>query len=1501
MSTGFIEGFQLSPQQRRVWAMQGAGPAFCCQGVVSITGELDGERLRAALQSVVDEHEILRTSFHRLAGLSYPIQVIAAGQPIRLSQHRSPARDDEQRAAEVSARLAELRRAVTLGPGPTLQAALLTFAQRQHALLLSLPALCGDGETLRQLVCELSRSYAGAGRAAAALQYADAAEALNRLLDAEETAAGRAYWREKNLAAPSALRLPCERLRDAPGLFEPRTLNCNLPAAWPAQLSTLAARYEGTPAGFLLACLHAMLWRLTGQPEVSVGVACDGRNYDELKGALGLFVKYVPVQSRCASDRPFSTVWAQVEQAMREGAARQEYFSWEQDAGLEPQVAETPFFPMCFESVEPAATYLVDDTRFALAAQEVCFDRYKVQFACVADDDHLAVRLSYDPDVVQAEDARRLADGFEQLLASALAAPERPLGELNMLSAAERRQLLHEWPRVEPAGAPAACLAQLFEMQAERTPAAAAVVCEGEQLTYGELNRWADRVAQQLRRAGVGPEELVGLYLERSVGVIVALLGVLKAGGAYAPLDLESPKARLSRQVESLKPRVLVTQTHLLAALPDYAGAVLCLDRDCPRGETADALSLAPAADPENLAYVIFTSGSTGAPKGVAVTHRSLVNYTRAISARLKLAADGAGRPLNFACVSTLSADLGNTVIFPALVSGGCLHVLSQAVATDAAQFRAYLKDHEIDVLKIVPSHLSALLAADGSGVLPRRYLILGGEKLTTPLVSRIAELANGCEVINHYGPTETTVGSLTFTPAPSAPRYDTPTVPIGRPLANTEVYVLDRRLEPVPIGAPGELYIGGQGLARGYLRLPALTAERMIPHPFANGGGERLYRTGDLVRYLPDGAIEFLGRVDQQVKVRGFRVEPGEVEAVLGRHPAVRDVAVLAREATPGDVRLVAYVVARDERANLVEELRSYAQQALPGYMLPAAFMPLPHLPLTPNGKLDRHALPEPTRPQSAPATEPARPLSKSEKTLAEIWAEVLRVEQVGPHDDFFALGGDSILSIQIAAKAHAANLRITPLQIFEFPTIAELVAIAERAGEVEPGQEASPDLVPLTPIQSMFFERDLPDAQHWNLSALLRLKQPFAPAVLAQAVQILLERHDALRLRFRRVGQAWQQTVVESGGDGSFSRIDLSSLPPAEQGRALEAQAAALQTSLDLQAGPLLRVALFDLGAGQAARLLIVIHHLAVDIFSWRVLLTDLHAACEQLNRGAAAVELAAPTTSFRAWARRLAAYARSGGAHDEQSYWLDMAREGAPSLAVDFPMGLNSTASARVISVSLPEEETLGLHAVLKDYRVRMNELLLTALTRALTRRQPVRSLLVDLEGHGRETLFPEVDLSRTVGWFTAIFPMLLSVSADDEPTAALQAVRRQLRGVPNGGIGYGLLRHLSGDEELAARLRALPAPEVSFNYLGRLDRVLPESALFALADESAGTNQSPQGLRPHLLEISARITAGRLQMDWAYSENCHRSETVRRFADDCLDELLALMSAPASRQP
>lgn len=683
--------------------------------------------------------------------------------------------------------------------------------------------------------------------------------------------------------------------------------------------------------------------------------------------------------------------------------------------------------------------------------------------------------------------------------------------------------------------------------------------------------------------------------------------------------------------------------------------------------------------------------------------------------------------------------------------------------------------------------------------------------------------------------------------------------------------------------------------MARGYLNRPELTAQRFIPNPFNNDPQARLYKTGDLVRYRPNGNLEFLGRRDYQVKIRGFRVELGEIETVLTQHPAVREAVTIVQEDSPTDKRLVAYIVPYQGSQNPnSSDLSQFLKEKLPEYMVPAVFVILQALPLNPNGKVDRRALPAPDFSSLTQAATFVSPHTATEEVLCTIWAEVLGLKQVGIHNNFFELGGDSILSLQIISRSNQAGLQLTPKQILQHQTIAELAAVASTTLLVEAEQGLVKGSVPLTPIQHWFFEQKLPYPAHFNQSVLLEVPPDLKPERLQQALQHLLMYHDALRLRFERSPDGWQQVKVAPAEAFPFKVVDLSELASEEQQAALEAAAAEVQARLNLSQGPIIRAVLFKLGINQPNRLLLVIHHLAVDGVSWRILLEDLQTAYQQLSRGEA-IELPPKTTAFKNWASRLAEYGKSDAIATELDYWLAHSR-GATLLPVDYPVGrnANTVASSAKVSVALNREQSrVLLQEVPSAYNTQINDVLLTALVQSFAQWTGNRSLLVDLEGHGREELFEGVDLYRSVGWFTTVFPIRLQLEESSHPGEAMKLVKEQLRRVPRRGIGYGILRYLNPDAATRSKLQALPQAEVSFNYLGQLDQVLSKSPLWTLAQESSGSNRSPLGNRRYLLEVDGFIAQGKLQLNWTYSKKVHHSSTIERLAQGFIQALRTLI--------
>jgi amino acid adenylation domain-containing protein len=787
-----------------------------------------------------------------------------------------------------------------------------------------------------------------------------------------------------------------------------------------------------------------------------------GRTQKETGDLIGFFVNALPLKADFSGNPQFVELLRQVHQTVWEAQDHQELPFEKLVEELQPQrdLSRNPVFQIAFvfdSATEPGPR--LAGMNCELKPVRLPVVKFDLTLSLVHKNGGLQGAMEYATGIFEAGTIRRLVEHFQNLLAAIAANPSEKVSDLPMLSAAERHQLLVEWNHTAADYPRDQTIHQMFAAQAKKTPEAIALVCGEKQLSYRELNGRANQLAHHLRALGIGPDVLVGIYAERSLELVIGLLGVLKAGGAYVPLDVKNPKPRLQQQLKSVK--VLLTQAGLLPQLPLFDGAIVCFDRDQPELARLSASNPAPAATPENLAYVIFTSGSTGVPKGVAIRHRNLVNYTHFISRRLGLETFPGG--LKFALVSTVAADLGNTCIFPALLSGGSLHVIDDEVVMSPEDFAREVSRHAIDVLKITPSHLAALMTAQNPRVvLPRRFLILGGEALAPQLAVRIRKSGATCRIINHYGPTETTAGSLTlgeddFGLDQLALNGN---VPIGRPIANTQAYILDRHLQPLPVGLPGQLFIGGDGVAQGYYNHPGLTAEKFIRNPFHPDPAARFYGTGDLARYLPDGRIEFLGRMDHQVKIRGFRIELGEIESALREQPGIEQSVVVVQASSSGDNRLVAYVVPADvSSAPTSEAWRNFLKQKLPDYMIPAAFVNLAKLPLNANGKLDRQALLAPV--ENAPANGFTPPRTPTEQALATIWRELLGVERVGVHDNFFALGGHSLTAIRLVNEIRQQlKLPLPVRMLFQHPTIHELAAVLENQGV----RERKPELIQIS-----------------------------------------------------------------------------------------------------------------------------------------------------------------------------------------------------------------------------------------------------------------------------------------------------------------------------------------------------------------------------------------------------------------------------------------------------
>ncbi|MGI0783078.1 non-ribosomal peptide synthase/polyketide synthase [Pseudomonas aeruginosa] len=1463
---------RLSYAQQRMWFLWHLEPqsgAYNLPSAVRLNGPLDRQALERAFASLVQRHETLRTVFPRGADDSLaqaPLQ-----RPLEVAFEDCSGLPE----AEQEARLREEAQRESLQPfdlceGPLLRVRLIRLGEERHVLLLTLHHIVSDGWSMNVLIEEFSRFYsayatgAEPGLPALPIQYADYALWQRSWLEAGEQERQLEYWRGKLGERHPVLELPTDHPRPAVPSYRGSRYEFSIEPALAEALRGTARRQGLTLFMLLLGGFNILLQRYSGQTDLRVGVPIANRNRAEVEGLIGLFVNTQVLRSVFDGRTSVATLLAGLKDTVLGAQAHQDlpFERLVEAFKVERSLSHSPLFQVMYNHQPLVADIEALDSVAGLSFGQLDWKSRTTQFDLSLDTyekgGRLYAALTYATDLFEARTVERMARHWQNLLRGMLENPQASVDSLPMLDAEERGQLLEGWNATAAEYPLQRGVHRLFEEQVERTPTAPALAFGEERLDYAELNRRANRLAHALIERGVGADRLVGVAMERSIEMVVALMAILKAGGAYVPVDPEYPEERQAYMLEDSGVELLLSQSHLKLSLAQGVQRI-DLDRGAPWFEDYSEANPDIHLDGENLAYVIYTSGSTGKPKGAGNRHSALSNRLCWMQQ-----AYGLGVGDTVLQKTPFSFDVSVWEFFWPLMSGARLVVAAPGDHRDPAKLVALINREGVDTLHFVPSMLQAFLQdEDVASCTSLKRIVCSGEALPADAQQQVFAKLPQAGLYNLYGPTEAAIDVTHWT----CMEEGKDAVPIGRPLANLACYILDGNLEPVPVGVLGELYLAGRGLARGYHQRPGLTAERFVASPFV--AGERMYRTGDLARYRADGVIEYAGRIDHQVKLRGLRIELGEIEARLLEHPWVREAAVLAVDGR----QLVGYVVLESESGDWREALAAHLATSLPEYMVPAQWLALERMPLSPNGKLDRKALPAPE--VSVAQAGYSAPRNAVERTLAEIWQDLLGVERVGLDDNFFSLGGDSIVSIQVVSRARQAGLQLSPRDLFQHQNIRSL-ALAAKAGAATAEQGPASGEVALAPVQRWFFERAIPNRQHWNQSLLLQARQPLDGDRLGRALERLQAQHDALRLRFREERGAWHQAYAEQAGEPLWRR-------QAGSEEALLALCEEAQRSLDLEQGPLLRALLVDMADG-SQRLLLVIHHLAVDGVSWRILLEDLQRLYADLD-----ADLGPRSSSYQTWSRHL--HEQAGARLDELDYWQAQLHDAPHALPCENPHGALENRHERKLVLTLDAERTRQLlQEAPAAYRTQVNDLLLTALARATCRWSGDASVLVQLEGHGREDLGEAIDLSRTVGWFTSLFPLRLTPAAD--LGESLKAIKEQLRGVPDKGVGYGLLRYLAG-EEAAARLAALPQPRITFNYLGRFDRQFDGAALLVPATESAGAAQDPCAPLANWLSIEGQVYGGELSLHWSFSREMFAEATVQRLVDDYARELHALI--------
>lgn len=1043
MQTAVANRFRLSPQQNRLWALsqrdQSTTYRTLCK--ILIEGDVDSARLEAALKSVAQRHEIFRTTFEPSAADADAAQVIhdddcLSSINIDLSG-LSRAEQDFCAAALVED---ANRLSIDLVHGPLIRALVVRVSPSVHLLILSASSLCADKTTMKNLTEEIARTYESLSQSDAAFddpaQYADLAEWQNELLESKDTEFGTRYWKEIDLSAVRSF--------DEGSRFDPRRFSFEIDHSLTKKIKAVADEKGISDFAYLLACWHILLSRQTEQASITSGVAFDGRRSEEVMTALGLFAKHLPVKIDFQQRAAFAEVIKQAERAIEDARKWQEFFSWE----VSKDQSTTPgFFPFCFEFDNQTPVYKTKDATYSLFVHSDYFDRFEIKLCCSASPDSLGFELQYDASIVNITRIERIADQFQTLLASSAANPDALAGQLEILSERERQRIINESNNGRKNYPVDKCIQEIFERRAEQWPENVAITFGDQSMSYSQLNRRANQLAAFLRKRDVGPDTRVGVYLEPSLEMFVALLGILKAGGAYLPIDRGNPGQRIAFMLKDAEVSVLLSSSEMAASLPETTANLIRLDADWETISCESEANIFSGAQPENLAYVIYTSGSTGEPKGAQVTHENVGRLLDATSQWF-----GFDENDTWTMFHSYAFDFSVWEIWGALLHGGRVVAVPYPVTRAPEQFRELLHKEKVTVLNMTPSAFRQLVSAeenaDQSKQLSLRFVIFGGEAIDLaslkPWFERYGDRKP--QLVNMYGITETTV-HVTYHPLTINDLDDAQSNPIGIPIPDLQTFVLDQHLNPVPVGVPGELFVGGAGLARGYLNRSDLTATRFIPNHLGHVAGERLYRSGDQARLRQDGSLEYLGRIDQQVKIRGFRMELREIEAAISQHPAIRETVVASFDRESGDKRLICYFVSSDDSLG-VSEIRRHLKERLPEYMIPSRFMRLGSLPLTINGKIDKKALPSASEWRPDSNEQYVAPRTPLETGLAQIWGNFLGIERIGIHDHFFDLGGHSLLATQIVYGVRDTYGIEIPLAWFftEAPTVAGLADAIEQ-----------------------------------------------------------------------------------------------------------------------------------------------------------------------------------------------------------------------------------------------------------------------------------------------------------------------------------------------------------------------------------------------------------------------------------------------------------------------
>ena len=1477
--------YDLSSAQKRFWVLsqtKEGSVAYNMSGVYVFEGNLDRSILSYCFATLIRRHEILRTVFKENEQGIVKQYIQSADQSgfdvsyVDLRTYSEPESELERLMG------IENMQPFNLSAGPLLRVIIYQLDEQKCIFSYTMHHIISDGWSMEIIIKELLLLYNARLKGEndplipLTIQYKDYAAWQLEQLNGNALNEHKSYWLKQLEGELPVLLLPLDKPRPLLKTYNGGLISGVINAEIFAGFKAIVQEHGATLFMGLLAAANILLQRYTDQRDIIIGTPGAGRDHIDLENQIGLYVNTIALRTRIAEEDAFEDLIRSVKKVSLDAYRHQMYPFDELVSNLNivRDSSRSVLFDVLLDVQSSAISSAGSDNSLAdlkvslyeAAAHSV--SKFDVSFVFVELEGTLNFTLEYNSDLFFKETAARLHTHFINLLEEIINKPSLPVNKLNFLSSEEQQELLLSFNEIPVSYSKDKTVLALMEEQALKTPGQIALVFNEERITYRQLNDKSNQLADYLRQQhDIKPGDLVGIMLSRSEKMIIAILGILKAGAAYVPVEVDYPEERKKYIINDAGIKVLLTESSYIFDLEYYTGAVFAMDVQYD-SIASYATSIADVTIPDHPAYVIYTSGSTGHPKGCTITMGNLSNYVQWANGFYFESAASA----NFGLFSSLSFDLTVTSIFCALTQGGTLYIYEQEDGLPRILEHSFGRESNIHCIKLTPSHITVLKGLNISST-DITLCIIGGEEVTQEHVRILKGINSNMRIYNEYGPTETTVGCIVKELEPDA------AVLIGKPIGNTQVYILDAALMLCPVNVPGEICISGAGVGNGYLNNPSLTAAKFISNPFKDG--ERLYKTGDYGRWLPDGNIAFIGRKDEQVKLHGYRIESGEIEKALQGHPGIDQSVVLIKKDETGNKELVAYI-SGDASLN-VTDIRSYLGGLLPAYMLPAHYIRLNAFPLTVNGKIDKKALPSPATAGIATGTAYVEARNDQERQLVSVCEEVLRKNRISIKDDFFALGGDSIKSIQVVSRLKQRGYALTIQDVMLHPVLEELATFMSLVSR-SIDQDLVEGIIPLSPIQLNFFQNSMVAKHHFNQSMLLYCSERIREDGLKVVLDKIILHHDALRMVYRMTADGW---IQENRGALDAEVLELVEGLD-ETGYKLHCDR--IQSGMDLSSGPLFKVCLFRMPAED--RLLLVAHHLVVDGVSWRILFDDLSQLYHQCLAGET-LQLPLKTDSFAYWQSVQLEFAKSEQLKQEEAYWSRMENSAVPALPLDYPGGTNQISHFRWQSFQLDKATTDRLLTeCYKSYRTEINDILVTALSLSLREMFGMEKVLLGMEGHGRENISSDVDVTRTVGWFTTMYPVLLDMS-NKGIVHDLIAVKEILHRVPNKGIGYGILRYLSGKDYHLQ-------PEIKFNYLGDFSAAATgeDDTLFRFSGNYHGPDYPDNMELEMLLNLDGMIVEGTLRLSMGYSTEQYKVATIERLMaiyERTLRDLIELLAA------